>query len=210
VVTDDSVLARDNFRTCAAAVLAAGGAGLCLHVRGPRTSGGALHELASTLLAAARTAGALLFVNDRLDVALAAGVDGGHLGARSLPVAVARRLLGPRMWLGVSCRDATQASRARRGGADYAFLGTIFPTPSHPGVAGMGAEGVTAAARALRGLPVVAIGGIDLARVPEVLAAGAYGIAVVRGVWGARDPAAAVQGYLEMIATEMEGRASGL
>lgn len=200
LVTDDRILARPDFRALASRALAAGGPGVCLHLRGPETGGGALYDHAARLLPAAREAGALLFVNDRVDVALAAALDGVHLGARSLPVDVTRRLLPEGGWLGVSCRDAAGAAAARRGGADYVFLGTTFPTPSHPGVGGVGVAGVAAVAQAVGELPVLAIGGIDLGRAAGVVAAGAYGIAVVRGVWGAGDPESAVRGYLEAMA----------
>jgi thiamine-phosphate pyrophosphorylase len=208
VVTDDSLLAGNRWVTRAAVVLEAGGAEMCLHLRGPRTDGATLFSLASELLPRARAGGALLFMNDRVDVALAARLDGVHLGARSLPVDAARVLLPPSRWLGVSCHDAAGASAAQREGADYAFLGTIFPTPSHPGVAGMGSAGLEETVRGLDGLPIVAIGGIDPARVTDVLGAGARGVAVVRGVWGARDPAEAVGRYLEAIgqATDMKAR----
>jgi thiamine-phosphate diphosphorylase len=99
-------------------------------------------------------------------------------------------------------RDAAEARVAAEEGADYAFLGTIFPTPSHPGHVGMGLEGLRAVVGQVPPeLPVVAIGGIDAARAADVLGAGAHGIAVVRGVWGSRDPAGAVRHYREAIAS---------
>ena len=199
VVTDDSMLARGGFEARAIAVLEAGGAGVALHLRGPRTDGSALYRLASDLLPHARRAGTLLVVNDRLDVALALEVDGVHVGRRSLGVGIARGLLGEDFWLGASVRDAREASAAREEGADYAFLGTMFETPTHPGRVGMGVEGLAATVGRAGGLPIVAIGGIDPARVPEVLGAGAYGVAVVRGVWDAPDAPGAVGRYRQAI-----------
>jgi thiamine-phosphate pyrophosphorylase len=210
-VTDDAVLARGGWESRAADVLASGGARLCLHLRGPRTDGATLHRLALGLLPRARRVGARLFVNDRVDVALVLEVDGVHLGGRSLPVSAARALLGPGRWLGVSCRDAAQISASRHEGADYAFLGSIFQTPTHPEAAGMGLEGLAATLGGLGGFPVVGIGGIDPASVAGVLGAGAYGVAVVRGVWNARDPATAVRRYVEAIETGVTERGgSGL
>jgi thiamine-phosphate pyrophosphorylase len=197
VVTDDSMLSRGGFEARAAAVIDAGGRGLVLHLRGPRTDGATLFRIASELLPRARRTGSLLFVNDRLDVALAAEADGAHVGGRSLGVKTARALLGPDAWLGASTHEAGEALAARAEGADYAFLGTIFDTPTHPDRKGMGLEGLAATAGRVQGFPLVAIGGIDPARVPEVLAAGAYGVAVVRGVWDARDPGKAVRRYLQ-------------
>ncbi|HUP51304.1 MAG TPA: thiamine phosphate synthase [Longimicrobiales bacterium] len=201
VVSDDAMLARGGWEALAADVLAAGGAGLCLHLRGPRTDGATLHRLARELLPHARRTGALLFVNDRVDVALGVDVDGVHLGGRSLPVGAARGLLGDDLWLGVSCRDAAQIAASHHEGADYAFLGTIFPTPTHPEVAGMGLEGLAATLGGLGAFPVIGIGGVDPASVPGVLGAGAHGVAVSRGVWDARDSAAAVRRYVEAIET---------
>jgi thiamine-phosphate diphosphorylase len=144
----------------------------------------------------------MLVVNDRVDVALSVDVDGAHVGGRSLPVAAARRLLGPERWLGASCHNARQAAAARWDGADYVLLGTIFATPTHPGVAGMGPEGLAATLARLRGCPVIGIGGIDPAKVSDVLRVGAHGVAVVRGVWDAPDPARAVRRYVQAIHAE--------
>jgi len=199
VVTDDSMLARGGWKARAAEVLATGASGLCLHLRGPRTDGATLYRLASELISHAHIAGAQLVVNDRLDVALALRMDGVHLAERSLPVAASRALLGADPWLGVSRHDAAEIAAAVREGADYAFLGTIFATPTHPGVVGMGLEGLSATLSGLGGFPVLGIGGIDPERVAGVLHAGAHGVAVVRGVWDARDPVSAVRCYLEAI-----------
>ena len=204
VVTDDSLLSRGGFEARAIAVLEAGGSGMALHLRGPRTDGATLFRLAAGLQPRAHIPGSTLFVNDRLDVALAAGVAGAHVGGRSLGVRVARSLLGPDIWLGASTHDATEVLAARAEGADYAFLGTLFDTPTHPERKGMGLEGLAATAGRVEGFPLVAIGGIDPARAPEVLAAGAYGVAVVRGVWDARDPATAVRRYLKELGMPME------
>ena len=116
VVTDDALLARGGWPSRAVAVLEAGGEGVCLHLRGPRTDGAVLHRLAHDLLPHARRTGASLFVNDRVDIALAMDVDGVHLPGHSLPVAAARSLLGPKRWLGASCHDAAEAARARSEG----------------------------------------------------------------------------------------------
>jgi thiamine-phosphate pyrophosphorylase len=202
VVTDDNLLGRGGFEARAAEVIEAAGPDVALHLRGPRTEGAALHALAEALLPRARRAGTLLFVNDRLDVALALGVDGAHVGHRSLGVRVARGLLGDEPWLGASVRDLSEANAAAAEGADYAFLGTIFATPSHPGRVGMGLEGLAAVAGRTK-IPIVGIGGIDPAHAADVLATGAYGIAVVRGVWDSRDPAAAVGRYEDEIASAL-------
>lgn len=199
VVTDDGVLARPGFLDAAGEVLGAGGGAVALHVRGPGTTGGGLYALVRALADPASRAGACLVVNDRVDVALAAGADGAHLGMRSLPVVEARRILGPRAWLGCSVHDEEEADRAASEGVDWAFAGHVYETPSHLGRPGLGAEGLAALCRAVPGVPVVAIGGITPRRVAEARGAGAWGVAVIRGVWEAPDPARAVGDYLHAL-----------
>ncbi len=209
LVTDDAVLARAGFVDLAEALLTAGGPALALHLRGPATPGGPLLALAYKLRTIAWAAGALLVVNDRVDVALAAGADGAHLGGRSLPAHDARRLLGPGRRMGVSVHTVAEGAEAVAEGADWIFAGTIWETASHPGRAGQGPGFVAAVARAVAGaaaasaayetpggVPILAIGGVTPERVPEALAAGAGGVAVIRGIWDAADPPGALLRYL--------------
>jgi thiamine-phosphate pyrophosphorylase len=129
-----------------------------------------------------RPPGTLLIVNDRLDVALAGGADGVHLGQDDLPLAAARSLAPPGFLIGISTHNEAQAAAAMAGGADYIGLGPIFATASKAnpdpvvGVARLG--GVCAGAR----VPVVAIGGITLERVPDVVAAGAHAVAIIAAI----------------------------
>ena len=131
-----------------------------------------------------------------MDLALVAELDGVHLKERSLSPAVARGLLPQGSRIGVSAHEPEGAGAAAAD-ADYLMVGTVFATPSHPDRAGSGPAGV-ARFRAAVGLPLIAIGGVTPERVPELLAVGAYGVAVLRGIWSAPDPAAAVAGYLEV------------
>ncbi len=197
MVTDDAVLRQPGWASCAIEVLEAGSSRVAVHVRGPTTDGGEIYALVRRLLPHARRTGALLFVNDRVDVGLVLDVDGVHLGRRSLPVPVVRELLtGRELPIGASVRGGDGAAAVAAEGADYVFLGTIFETPTHPGAAGMGVGGLRAAVASAGGVPVIGIGGIDPAKAAEVRGAGAWGVAVVRGVWEAPDPAAEVEGYL--------------
>lgn len=193
VVTDDRVLARPDLVARAVALMEAGGSRLAFHVRGPHATGAAVHALARALAPAAGAAGAVLQVNDRVDVALAVGA-GAHLGRRSLPPSDARRLLGPGARIGQSVREGASVDAE----ADYLFLGNVFPTPSHPGRAGVGPEGLADLVRTA-GVPVLAIGGVTPARVGDVLAVGAHGVAVLGGVWSDPDPVAAVAAYLDAL-----------
>jgi thiamine-phosphate pyrophosphorylase len=141
------------------------------------------------VIAVVRPLGARVIVNDRVDVALAAGADGVHLGAHDLPVTHARRI-APDLLIGGTCRNRTAARAARAAGADYAGFGPVFATSSKDGLpAALGVRAISAAAGSL---PLVAIGGIDAANATSVRQAGAHGIAVIAGVWGAPDPVAAV------------------
>ncbi len=137
---------------------------------------------------------ALLVVNDRVDVAMASGADGAHLPERGLPVRDARALLLRQAGglVGRSVHGVAGALDAERDGADYAILGTIYATSSKPGVSPAGVGLVAEASRATR-LPLIAIGGVTAERAPEVMAAGAWGVAVISAVLDADDPADAAR-----------------
>ena len=198
VVTDDLVLNRADFLRVARKLLEAGGSELALHVRGPRTEGRRLYELVGELVTLDES-GARVFVNDRVDVALTAGAPGIHLGQRSLSLAGVRALVGGAVSVGISVHDAGEAIAAKRDGADYAFVGTLHPTPSHEGHAGGGPALLTELAAVATGLPLLGIGGVTPERVCAVLRAGGHGVAVIRGVWGADDPVHAVGEYLSVL-----------
>ena len=151
------------------------------------------------LAEAAQRHGALLAVNDRADVAAAVRPDVLHLGQDDLPVPVARDLLGPDVLLGRSCHDEVQAADgATEDGIDYFCTGPCWPTPTKPGRSAPGLGLVRSAAlTAVR--PWFAIGGIDLARLPDVLAAGATRVVVVRAITEAEDPEAAARTLSAML-----------
>jgi thiamine-phosphate pyrophosphorylase len=157
--------------------------------------GGASLEAARELAALATLAqvcaehGALLSVNDRADVALAAGADILHLGQDDLPVPVARRILGDDVVIGRSTHDLAQArAAAREPGVDYFCTGPCWPTPTKPGRPAPGLDLVRATSADEPSRPWFAIGGIDETRLPEVLAAGASRVVVVRAITEADDP----------------------
>lgn len=142
---------------------------------------------------AARRHGALFAVNDRADIARATGADVLHLGQGDLPVDIARDIVGPDTLIGLSSHDPEQAAAAARGHADYFCVGPCWPTPTKPGRAAPGLGLVQAAAGLSPAKPWFAIGGIDAARLPEVLDAGARRIVVVRAITSASDPRAAAE-----------------
>ena len=133
---------------------------------------------------------ALLFVNDRVDVALAAGVDGVQLGETALPLHAAREISAGNLMLGRSVHSVDGAIQAQSQGADLLTLGTIFPTASHPGGITGGIALVREVAAAVD-LPFLAIGGIEAENVGDVIACGASGAAVITAITTARDPSAA-------------------
>ena len=146
---------------------------------------------------------ALLFVNDRVDVALAAGADGVQLGENALPLQSARQIAGSELLLGRSVHSVEGAVKAEAQGADILVLGTIFPTSSHPGGRAGGAELVREVAAAV-GLPLLGIGGIEASNVGEVIAEGASGAAVMSAITMADDPAVASCALLREMRLSME------
>jgi thiamine-phosphate pyrophosphorylase len=153
---------------------------------------------ARSLLQLCHQHGALFLINDRVDLALAVGADGVHLGQGDLPVAVARRLLGAERLIGCSTHALDQLERAVAEGCDYVGVGPVNATPTKPGREPVGLAYVAAAAGASP-IPFFAIGGIDITTLPAVLAAGASRVAVVRAITAAPDPRAAVAQLLQRL-----------
>lgn len=150
-------------------------------------------ELAAleVLAEAARRHGALLAVNDRADIARAAGADVLHLGQDDLPLPIARDIIGPAPLIGRSTHDGAQAAAAVAEPVDYFCVGPCWPTPTKPGRSAPGLSLVREVAESGAAKPWFAIGGIDEQRLPEVLEAGARRIVVVRAITAADDPKAA-------------------
>jgi thiamine-phosphate pyrophosphorylase len=142
---------------------------------------------------AARRHDALVAVNDRADIAVAAGADVLHLGQDDLPLSIARDIVGPRPVIGRSTHDLAQVTAAVSEAVDYFCVGPCWPTPTKPGRPAAGLDLVRAAAESATGKPWFAIGGIDEERLSEVLEAGARRIVVVRAITGAEDPQAAAR-----------------
>ncbi|MEV1292284.1 thiamine phosphate synthase [Pseudonocardia sp. NPDC049635] len=156
----------------------------------------ARHELAALEILgdACRRHGALLAVNDRADVAMAAGADVLHLGQDDLPVHWARRVVGPDVIVGRSAHSAEETlTAADEDGVDYFCAGPCWPTPTKPGRPAPGLDLVRTVAGRAPARPWFAIGGIDEQRLDEVLDAGATRIVVVRAITGAEDPRAAAE-----------------
>jgi thiamine-phosphate pyrophosphorylase len=142
---------------------------------------------------AARRHGALVAVNDRADIARAAGADVLHLGQNDLPLAVARDIIAPNTLVGESAHNRDQVAAAIAQDFDYFCVGPCWPTPTKPGRPAPGLPLVRTAADLAGDKPWFAIGGIDVERLPDVLDAGARRIVVVRAITAAEDPRAAAE-----------------
>jgi len=152
----------------------------------------ALFGLARDAIARARPCGVRVIVNDRLDVALAAGADGVHLGVAGLPLAAVKEMAGTRLRVGASTHTLGELRAAAAAGADYATFGPVFPTASKAAYGPpAGVEALREAVRAVP-IPVLALGGITASRAPELRDTGIAGVAAIGAILGAPDPPAAV------------------
>lgn len=155
-------------------------------------------DRALALVAACRAAGVPLIINDDPALAAAVGADGVHLGREDGAIAAARDLLGPGAVIGVSCYDRLDLAQAAQAqGADYVAFGSFFPSSTKPGAVRADPDLLRRARRCIR-LPLVAIGGITPENGAALIAAGADLLAVVSGVFGGPDPAAAARAYARL------------
>lgn len=199
LITDAELARPRSMRQVVEAALTAGAPSVQLRMKG--ASARELYYEGQALRELTREAGALLFINDRLDVALAVDADGVHLGPADLPVAAARRAARaahrPDLIIGASTDDPGRARQLVEAGADYIGCGAVFGTTSKPEVGNerIGTERLRAVVHAVP-VPVVGIGGITPENVNEVAASGARGAAVIGAVMTADDVGAAVQRLL--------------
>jgi thiamine-phosphate pyrophosphorylase len=171
---------------------------VAVQLRAPGAAGRELLDQARALKAVVRNSGQWLLVNDRIDVALAAGSDGVHLPSAGVAPADARRLLGEDRLVGVSCHSAFDVKRAIAGGADFATFGPIFDTPSKRSH-GLPVGTERLAEAAALGLPLLGLGGVDPSNAADVVGAGASGVAAIRAWLEADDPSAVVRALLEIV-----------
>ncbi len=176
-----------------------GGVGL-VHLREKDLPAGRLLEVAERLRAATKGA-ALLFVNDRVDAAMACGADGVQLGEEGMPAGAARAVAGEGLLIGRSVHDVEGAIAAEAQGADFLLVGTVFPTGSHAGVEPEGLQLLSRVA-GRTALPFAGIGGIKAANVGAIIGAGASGAAVISAILGAADPERAARELKEAMEAE--------
>ena len=197
LVTDRALsLGRSTVEVVRAAIR---GGVSCVQLREKGCSTREFMDEARLLKALLAGTGVPLFINDRLDVALAVGADGVHLGQNDLAIADARRLVGNRMIIGISAESVADAIRAEAEGADYIGASPVFTTPTKTDTAPpLGLDGLRAIRRAVQ-LPLVAIGGINADNAAAVLRAGADGLAVVSAIVSAPCPRTAAAGLRQRI-----------
>lgn len=195
IVITDARLAQP--RTITAVVREALEAGApAIQLRDKDASARQLYEQSLELGALTRKFGALLFINDRLDVALAARADGVHLGPSDMPLAAARRLAPPPFLIGWSADDPAHARAAAGNGADYIGCGAVFGTISKDvGDERIGTDGLRAVINAVD-IPVIGIGGVDTENIAVLAATGAAGCGVIRAIMSTADVAATVSSLL--------------
>lgn len=202
---------RDVDDLAALAAIAAGSGATIIQYRDKDASTRTMVETAMAMKAAMEGSGVPLVINDRVDVALAAGVDGVHLGREDMPPHAARRLLGPGAIIGLTVKNEADADAAIEAGADYACIGGVFETLSKNNPdAPVGLDGFAALRRYMAernaAMPVGAIAGIDEARARQVVEAGASGVAVISAIFRASDIAAATRSLRQAVDQALETR----
>lgn len=179
LVTDDGCLQGRPLIDCVREALE-GGVTL-VQYRAKTASSAEMYAEALQLKALCDSFKVPLIINDRLDIAMAVGAAGVHLGQDDLPCAAARRILGEDYLIGVSAHNPAEAKAALQSGADYLGCGAVFGTATKADVKKLGTDGLAAICKA-KGLPVVGIGGVTADNYREVRAAGADGAAIVSGI----------------------------
>ncbi|OGW88749.1 MAG: thiamine-phosphate diphosphorylase [Omnitrophica bacterium RIFCSPLOWO2_01_FULL_50_24] len=173
-----------------------------IQLRSKSLSDLALIRLGQKMRRVTRRLKKLFLVNDRVDLMQILDADGIHLGQEDIPISAARRLIGNRnKIIGRSTHSLDQARRAEREGADYIAFGPLFATPTKPTYRPVGLQKIRSVLRAVR-VPVVCIGGIDCENVNRVVESGATRVAVVRAVFGARDPYQAARTLRKAVVSE--------
>ena len=163
-----------------------------------------LYELAFAMRKLTKRYDAALFINDRVDIALAVDADGVHLGGNSLPIHQARKVLGKKRMIGVSCHNQVNALAAQDFGADFITYGPVFHTPSKAAFGSpVGVNSLKEVAPRLR-IPVFALGGITSRNTRRVISAGAHGIALISAVIAAENPCEEAKTLLALLPPAMQ------
>ena len=184
LLTDDACLKGRPLLACVEQALQGGVT--IVQYRSKFKDGGPMYEEALNLKALCDSYNVPLIINDRVDVALAVGAAGVHVGQDDLPCSVVRALAGEDFVIGVSAHNPEEARSAMADGADYLGCGAVFGTATKPGVAKLGLANLQAI-RSVATIPMVGIGGVNASNYAEVLATGANGAAIISGILAAED-----------------------
>ena len=177
----------------------------CLQLREKHLEDDAFLAEAREMAALCRRYRVPFIVNDRVDIALACGADGVHVGQEDMEVSAVRRMAGDKLMVGVSAHTVEEAVRAARGGADYLGLGAVFSTSTKADAGAMSRDTLKAICQAVD-LPKVAIGGISAKNILELSGSGVDGVAVVSAIFGAPDPRRAAQDLAELSRRMVSGQ----
>lgn len=170
-----------------------------IQLREKRLPARKLLEMASWVIELTREYDAKLLINDRVDIALAVGADGVHLGQKSLPAHAVRKITGDNFLIGVSTHGIDEALQAEKDGADFITLGPIYNTPSKLRYGDPIGVDILRQVKSKVSVPVLAIGGIKTDTVNEVLSAGADGVAVISGILAAEDIRGTTEKFLRLV-----------
>ena len=195
LLTDDACLMGRPLLECVEQALRAGVT--LLQYRSKYKDGGAMYQEAMALKELCDRYDVPLIINDRVDVALAVGAAGVHVGQDDLPCSVVRQLVGPDFVIGVSAHNPEEARKAAADGADYLGCGAVFGTGTKAGVAKLGLERLQNIRQAVT-LPMVGIGGVKADNYAEVLATSADGAAIISGILAADDISAEVAKFVQV------------
>lgn len=168
-----------------------------LQYRNKNGEGGKLYAEALALKKLCDKYNVPLIIDDRLDIAIAVGAAGVHIGQDDIPCKIARQVLGDDFIIGVSAHNPEEAQQAIDDGADYLGCGAVYATTTKAKVTALGLDGLAAIRKAVQ-IPMVGIGGVDLTNAKDVLATGVEGIAIVRAILGAQDVTATTQEFVKI------------
>jgi thiazole tautomerase (transcriptional regulator TenI) len=196
-VTSDEIMLRPGFLRKAMAVMRVLGDKGAIHVRSQLLDSPTLYSITLALLELHQQTQCWCIVNDRVDVALACGVQGVQLTHKSISVPDVQRI-APALKIGASVHSPDEARDAERAGADWCVAGHVFETQSHPGLPRQESSFISDVVAAVR-IPVIAIGGIRPEHVRSLVHRGAYGVAAIRGIWNDENSELAASRYLSQV-----------
>jgi thiamine-phosphate diphosphorylase len=196
IITDESLSKGRTHQEIALAAIKAGAS--VIQLRDKNAAGGRLYQVATDIRKITRELNVSFIINDRIDIALAVDADGVHVGQEDLPAQETRELIGPERILGISAGNLKEAIEAQKQGADYLGVGPVFEARTTKADAGAprGVDLIKQVSHHCR-IPIIAIGGINLANIDKVIEAGATGAAVISAIVGTGDIELEIKKFLD-------------